>query len=593
MSDGLPLPELVDETDSVITGRHPVRASLPILAAPTDSSRPAALNTHRRPFVTVACSSLKDHSFAFDSSFISPNVVAGKAFINFASMVKAFPKSPIAIFGHADPSGDLHYNQVLSGRRAKAVFALLTRNVDMWEELFDPAQRGLAVGDEWGTRSIQIMLQQLGFRDKNLTNNGKLDEETRAAIKAFQSAPILLPEGRVSAPIAPATGASDRPTRRRLFTVYMNAICQDASGADFRLPTTVFLRDGKTPGGFQGCGEFNPRRLPSQETIKTWKDAGQTLGKQLRDDFHKENRRVLLYLFKPGTVFDAKEWPCPAATGNVDACVKRSWSNGVPRREGAMRAHARRFGRAVPDAKRELVAPTNPAFSNELGREETTFACRFYHGLAIHSPCERDLKMWIVRLQVDGVSVDRPGQPAKSAKKIDLANRRFVARMGTTRDAPTIRGRTTDKGRIGLPVFEDTVSIDLRVDAFSDPALEPKDPTDLDTQPFADEGIFVPLTLSGGVFPRLRNKAAGDFDFDEDFDQEDAPTQDEVQRAEFQRLHNLGYGTDDTGLNFSKWDARQRRFVIERFQRDHSPPLTVTGTRSEAFDIELFREYGG
>ena len=118
MSDALPLPELVDETESVITGRHPVRASLPILVAPTDDTRAAAFNTLRRPFVTVACTSLKDHSFKFDSSFIGPEVVAGKAFVHFESMVRAFPDSPIAIFGHADPTGDLRYNQVLSGRRA-------------------------------------------------------------------------------------------------------------------------------------------------------------------------------------------------------------------------------------------------------------------------------------------------------------------------------------------------------------------------------------------------------------------------------------------------------------------------------------------
>jgi hypothetical protein len=592
MSDALPLPELVDENNSVIVGRHPVRASLPILVAPTDSTRAAAFNTVRRPFVTVACTSLKERNFKFDSSFIGFEADGKQGIANFASMVKAFPKSPVSIFGHADPTGDLHYNQVLSGRRAKAVFALLTRNVKFWEELYDPAKRGLAIGDVWGVRAVQAMLRELAFRAEPEDDDGTLDATTRKELAAFQSASIPLPTGGSLPILSPADGSNDPQTRLKLYMAYMNAICKDASGADFRLPTSAFLRDGKSPGAFQGCGEFNPRRLPSQARKQEFKDAGKVLGEQLRNAFHKENRRVLLYLFKPDTVFDEKEWPCPAATGDTSACEKRLWSNGLARREGTFKNHARRFGKSVPNVLRVLEPPTNPAFADELGREETTFGCRFYHGLALHSPCERDLRMWIVRLQIDAPSILRPGAPATSTPKVDLANRRFVATMGTTRDAPTIRGRTSAQGRIGLPLFEDTTRIDLRVDAYGDPNKTPKDPDDLETQPFTDEGLFVPMTLLGGAFPRTRASEAGDFDFDEEFAVDDPPDADEQERAGLQRLHNLGYGTGTPGARFENWTPGQRTFIITAFQRDHKDRVKVTGVLDLATKLLLRQEYG-
>jgi tetratricopeptide (TPR) repeat protein len=45
-------------------------------------------------------------------------------------------KPPLSIFGHADPVGDDDYNKKLSGRRAAAIYALIARRPDIWEDIF-------------------------------------------------------------------------------------------------------------------------------------------------------------------------------------------------------------------------------------------------------------------------------------------------------------------------------------------------------------------------------------------------------------------------------------------------------------------------
>src|SRR5262249_22104375 len=158
--------------------------------------------------------------------------------------------------------------------------------------------------------------------------------------------------------------------------------------------------------------------------------------------------------------------PCPLAAEGIQGCIDRLWSNTKQRREALFDTHRRRFGRTVQPDRRQLTPP-NPKVSDLIGREETTFGCRFYHGLALHSPCERDVKLWPLQLLVDQIGVSKPGRPDESGL-VPLANRRFVAKVGQSPDAPLIRGRTTVNGVIGLPYFEDNVTIELKVDAFAD-----------------------------------------------------------------------------------------------------------------------------
>jgi len=119
-------------------------------AAPTTTSE---FNVLAQDLTPVACVSLNDIAFEFDSSFINPRVKD----IEIAPLLKLIPalrqrhqtpsgQLPLAsVFGHADPTGDLEHNKRLSGRRAKAVYGLLTHSSDLWRDLYDEPFGG----DDW------------------------------------------------------------------------------------------------------------------------------------------------------------------------------------------------------------------------------------------------------------------------------------------------------------------------------------------------------------------------------------------------------------------------------------------------------------
>ena len=155
---GTSVPDLIDDSDVGIFAIQPVRATLPVLVAPTTDAAPAAFNTVRQPLVTVGCANLPDDHFAFDSSVPSARSLEG--FKKFGALLRRNPGAPAALFGHADPEGKDPYNKILSERRAHAIYAALRRDVAAWETLFGNTQG--AIGDVWGTRSIQIMLEALG-----------------------------------------------------------------------------------------------------------------------------------------------------------------------------------------------------------------------------------------------------------------------------------------------------------------------------------------------------------------------------------------------------------------------------------------------
>ena len=82
----------------------------------------------------IACWRLEDLRFEFGSSFIKPE--AAMEFTQLAELVKEQPKSSLSIFGHADPIGLDENNKKLSGRRAAAVYAMLTRKTEIFEDIY-------------------------------------------------------------------------------------------------------------------------------------------------------------------------------------------------------------------------------------------------------------------------------------------------------------------------------------------------------------------------------------------------------------------------------------------------------------------------
>src|SRR5262245_60118993 len=192
---------------------HPPQFALPVLAGPTSDNE---LNTIRDGILPIACWRMNDVRFEFDSSFVKPE--AKEEFAHFAKLKETFKDSPVSIFGHADAVGNDNYNKQLSGRRAKAIYGVLTRNTAIWEELYkEPFE-----GDKWGTVNIQIMLTALGFLYKGMVGNKteKANAETKQAVEDFQASP----QGKAAG--LKVDGDPGSKTRPVLYKAYMDHICR-------------------------------------------------------------------------------------------------------------------------------------------------------------------------------------------------------------------------------------------------------------------------------------------------------------------------------------------------------------------------------
>jgi hypothetical protein len=352
-------PDLRSKSSGGVAGAHPPLARLPVVVGPSTGSE---LNTIKAAIIPIACWRLDDVRFAFDSSFVQPQAEEEchvlKALREEHKLETgppgAVPPGPaiyprVSIFGHADPVGDDDYNKQLSGRRATAIYALLTRDTGLWEELHSSPLGN----DNWGGRSIQVMLEALGFSPGPADSMGR--PETQDAIRSFQTSAGL-----------PATGEAHASTRKMLFQAYMDHLC----GKDFKLNKVDDFLAGTDPGGkgdYQGCSEFNPVLLFSQQEEEEF---SKSENKQTRNEQNAPNRRVMVLLFQPLARITASKWPCPRAKEGTGACRKRFWSDGEQRRT-----------KHLPDERREFRKTAD------------TFACRFYHRLTDLSPCEQLLDL--------------------------------------------------------------------------------------------------------------------------------------------------------------------------------------------------------
>jgi len=313
-----------------ISGSHPI-VDLPMVHV--GPSTDGEFNTVRVGLVPVACWRVEDLRFEFDSSFITLGIKAELEHL--AKLMKEHPPSsrsdgkpgcPLSVFGHADPTGNDDYNKQLSGRRAAVIYALLTRDTNLWEKLFSqPLGR-----DKWGRKCLVTMLDTV-----SPPTDGKSNEEQ--AIQYEHNA------GK----------------RKELFGQYMEKLC----GSDLKFGKEDFLGHGEDPGGkgdYQGCSEFNPVLIFSTEEQKKF---DQDKDKTARNAANAPNRRVMVLIFRKGSRVDPSKWPCPRANEGVAGCKKRFWSDGEKRR--------------TPHEQRR-----------EYEQTKDTFACRFYDRLSHVSPCE-------------------------------------------------------------------------------------------------------------------------------------------------------------------------------------------------------------
>jgi peptidoglycan hydrolase-like protein with peptidoglycan-binding domain/outer membrane protein OmpA-like peptidoglycan-associated protein len=390
-----------------MTALHRAARALPMYVAPTDA---ADVNAIRIPLVPIACWRLNDPAFDFDSSFVLPSF--RDELCKLADLVTANPGCPAALFGHADPVGSDALNKTISDRRATAVYALLTRDRDKWEDLYSSP----VDGDKWGPRSIQWMLKTVpdGNGDPYYTGpvTGNYGPQTATAVRHFQGDSGLAVDGDAGP-----------DTRQVLFGAYMDTLCTQnppppADGgatpsAPFHMQPADFLGNAADPGGkmaLQGCSEFNPVLLLAKSVM-----AGDV---KARNEANAPNRRVVIFLFRQGTKVDSGDWPCPRVGEPTDACNGQFWPDG--------------------DDRRQLG-------DDERAYKDThdTMACRFYDRFARRSPCEGGtpvvvLVPLIVRIVVGG------GDDAKP-----LPQRAYRLVIGATPDASdglTLMGATDDQG---------------------------------------------------------------------------------------------------------------------------------------------------
>lgn len=264
-----------------VVGVHEQQNVDTFVAAPTNGSE---RNTLRKALVPIACWGTVDARFAFDSSFIQPDI--RDDIVELRKVVEQNSGALLSVFGHADPVGELGYNKLLSGRRARALFALVTRDVATWTTLAaTPMGR-----DKWEPAAFETMRDALV-----------------------------------------ASGTAAPTARPALIKAYMELLCTGADGKVFVLTVAQFLGKGTDAGGkasVQGCGEFNPVRVLSTAEARAFA-APETHPE--RDARNAPNRRVLIFLFPADSKVDVSTWPCPRATEGIAGCQKRLFTDAKQR----------------------------------------------------------------------------------------------------------------------------------------------------------------------------------------------------------------------------------------------------------------------
>jgi Putative peptidoglycan binding domain len=510
----------VDVEGEAKLAEHPARFSLPIISPAFTGNEPDKHVTVQQPLTAIACWRIPGNFYNFDSTFVRPE--SQPAFQQFAKfynqLVKAYHgRPPMTLFGHADPVGTDTYNSSLSQLRALSIFAIFRRDADLWEECFNAHTKG--VSKAWGPSDTQRMLASVKRSDGTPfyagTIDGNFGSGSLTALHDFQD------DNGV-----PRSGTLDKATRAALFPKYFDFFL-----GDFKLAPEDFLGKGQgklNVGDFQGCGEFNPVMLFSQDEEDKFKKAA---NKKERDQKNRRNRRVIAYLFLPGSVIDLDKWPCPNRNETPEAAVKkcktRFWSDG--------------------EARRNKHQQSDRTFFED---DESTFSCRFYHGFAVRSPCEEYAeKVWKVSLNVRGAD----------GKLIPKRYRRCVVQAGDRDDAGVLRLYTDHDGILRIPMFDEKVKMTVKADLLG-PDPQPPGPEKKavdDPTPDPDEDKFVQFTLEAGSL-------------------DPKPASAEDSNAVRQRLYDLGYGPQD----LTKWSDDDDKAAKATFLEDH-------GEAEDAADDEL------
>lgn len=231
--------------------------------------------------------------FDFDFSFIRPE--AKPVIREIVDDINGDPERQVLVIGHTDRVGSDRYNQGLSRRRARSVFAYIVGDVDGWMDLLrtmldsqgndtTPRSGSGQSADRWQTREIQYMLN---FMRQPSTSapyyNGAIDNVfgpgTQAALDAFRADNGLPPGGGAG----PRIAGVDEDTWRKLFERYIALDAIQVDRGRFLDPALL------------GCGENFPR-------IETRPPGTQGQDRADADARLETNRRVEFLLIPPRLV---------------------------------------------------------------------------------------------------------------------------------------------------------------------------------------------------------------------------------------------------------------------------------------------------
>lgn len=197
--------------------------------------------------------------FRFDNAFVEPCMA--EVLEQVAQYAGTHSDEKLLIVGHTDKTGSNQYNQSLSERRARSVYAYLTFGRDAataatseaeWNTLRQQATGGLPqIKDTWGTRQYQYMLQDLNFYPGNI--DGDHGPITSDGVRSFRTTKGLPPGTTV-----------DDSVWKALIHDYMAKRSLAVLERQF-LPNA---KDGCNSGVLKwlGCGEESPLPLPQPPT---------------------------------------------------------------------------------------------------------------------------------------------------------------------------------------------------------------------------------------------------------------------------------------------------------------------------------------
>ena len=192
------------------------------------------------------------------------------------------------IFGHTDLSGPELLNKRLSERRARAVFALLTHDFGLWDEMWNGKTKESPWFEQWGSREMQHMLNTLSVSDDKgaaLAEDGGFGAKTRQALLRFQNGDY--PDKPDEQASLTANGKLDSATRKELFLAYAKLVSREPVALD------KIAKVGAAQ--FMGCGEYNPLSLSAKD---------------------EQSRRTVVFVFDPA----AQPQAPPCVIGNIKPC---------------------------------------------------------------------------------------------------------------------------------------------------------------------------------------------------------------------------------------------------------------------------------